>query len=97
MTSFFFIRFGNGFVQKAFIISSSFSEKLSDEALKQTAETSVESYILCEDLSYIKKPKLCSIQVHAVSYSVSLFKQLEMFRGWLKSTFCKLSHLIPFL
>lgn len=62
------MRFGNGFVLKASVIISSFSEKLCDEALKQTAETSVESYILCEDLSYIKKLKMCSIHVHAGSY-----------------------------
>lgn len=68
-----------------------------DEALKQSAETSIEWYILCEDLSYSKQPKICSVQEHAGSYSVSHFKQLGIFRGWLKYVFCKLSHLIPFL
>lgn len=68
-----------------------------DEALKQHAEPRMESYILCEDLSFNRQPKMCSVHVHAGSYLVSHFKQLGMFRGWLKSIFCKLSHLIPFL
>lgn len=38
-----------------------------DEALQQSAEPSIESYILCKDRSYSQQPKMCSVQVHAGS------------------------------